>query len=256
MKIGFIGFDDQNIRRVYDKATETWWFSVIDVLQILALQPDELAACEYWNQLKRHLDKEGSQLATNCRQLKMPAADGKQRFTDMATTETLLRLAQSVPSPQAESIKLWQANVGNENLQEMADPALLLDRARQTWRQQGRSDKWITQRMTGQESRSTLTDHWGKHDKKDSVIDTLTRQNLRDYMSEADLIFAALAELSTGQIAESAEATGLADNKFAANAGDCIADRARKQLERQMGKLEVTEDHVLSPKAERRALKT
>lgn len=224
---------------------------MIDVLQMLALQPDELAASKYWNQLKRRLNKEGSESVTSCHRLKRPAADGKQRFTDVATAGTLLRLIQSIPSPgpQAESIKLWQAKVGNENLQEMADPALLLDRARQTWRQQGRSAKWITQRMTGRETRSTLTDHWSEHDKKDREFDTLASHNLRDHMSEAKLIFTALAELSTQQIAESAQASEIADNRSAAKAGDCIAAQARNQLKSLTDKSVLTGATELPPVA-------
>ena len=245
MKIGPIEFDGQNIRRVYDKATETWWFAVIDVLQMLTQQPDALEGRRYWNQLKRRLDKEGSQLVTSCHQMKMTATDGKQRLTDVATAETLLGLVQSVPHPKAEPIKLWLVKVGFECMQETTDPALLLDRARQTWRQQGRSDKWITQRMTGQETRRKLPDNWSEHNKKDREFDTLTSQNPRDHMSESELIFNALAELSTRQIAESAETTESADNKPSAKAGDCIADRARKQLEMQTGKREVTEANYM-----------
>ena len=143
MKILPTDFDGQSIRRVYDEDTETWWFSVVDIVQVLTQQPDYQTARKYWNKLKRRLDKEGSQLVTNCHQLKMPAADGKQRLTDVATAETLLRLVQSVPSPKAEPIKLWLAKVGYERMQEMADPALSLDRARETWQKHGRSDKWI-----------------------------------------------------------------------------------------------------------------
>lgn len=256
IKIFPIEFDWQNIRRVHDKDTETWWFSVIDVLQMLTQEPDDLAARRYWNQLKHRLNKESSQLVTSCRQMKMTAADGKQRLTDATTAETLLGLVQSVPKPKAEPIKLWLANVGFERMQEITDPALLLDRARQTWRQQGHSDKWITQRMTGQETRSKLTDHWNEHDKKNCEFDTLTSENLRDHLSEAELIFAALAELSTRQIAESAEGTGRADNKSAAKAGDCIAAQARNQLDSQTGKLVVTGDPFLSPNAEKSAVKT
>ena len=126
-------------------------------------ESDDLTARKYWNQLKRWLANEGSQLVTSCHQLKMPATDGKQRLTDVATAETLLRLVQSVPNPKAEPIKLWLAKVGYERMQEMADPALSLDRARQTWQQHGRSDKWIEQRMTGQETRNKLTDYWRGH---------------------------------------------------------------------------------------------
>lgn len=219
MKILPAAFDGQPIRRVYDQDTETWWFSVVDVVQVLTQQPDDLTARKYWNQLKRRLNQEGSQLVTDCHQLKMPAADGKQRLTDVANAESLLRLVQSIPSPKAEPIKLWLAKVGYERMQEMADPALSLDRARHTWQQHGRSDKWIQQRMTGQETRNKLTDYWRDHaikDGKEFAILTniihqewsgvsvkehkqakgLSSHNLRDHMTEAELIFTALAELS------------------------------------------------------------
>ncbi len=268
MKILPTDFDGQSIRRVFDDDTETWWFSVVDVVQVLTQQPDDLTARKYWNQLKRRLDKEGSQLVTNCHQLKMPAADGKQRLTDVATAETILRLVQSVPSPKAESIKLWLAKVGYERMQEMADPALSLNRARDTWQQHGRSDKWIQQRMTGQETRNKLTDYWREHDIKAgqefailtniihqewtglSVKDHkqakgLSSHNLRDHMTEAELIFTALAELSTRQIAETSEATGLGENRTAAKAGGSIAKQARQQLENQTGKSVVSGENYL-----------
>jgi hypothetical protein len=156
-------FEGHSIRRTYDEATETWWFSVVDVVQVLTQQIDDLTARKYWNQLKRRLQKEGSQLVTSCHQLKMQAADGKQRLTDVATAQTLLRLVQSIPSPKAEPIKLWLAKVGHERMQEMADPALSLNRAHHTWQQHGRSEKWIQQRMAGQETRNKLTDYWRGH---------------------------------------------------------------------------------------------
>ncbi len=210
----------------YDEKTETWWFSVVDIIRVLTQQADYQAARKYWKVLKGRLNKEGSQLVTNCYQLKMPAADGKNYLTDVATAETLLRLVQSVPSPKAEPIKLWLAKVGYERMQEMADPARSLARARETWQKQGRSAKWIEQRMTGQETRNKLTDYWAGHDiKKGDEFAILTNiihqewsgvsvqshknlkalktENLRDHMSEAELIFTALAELSTRQIAES-----------------------------------------------------
>ena len=160
-------FEAHEIRRVYDEATEMWLFSVIDIIQVLTQQPDYQIARKYWNKLKERLGKEGSQLVTNCHQLKMPAGDGKLRLTDVATAETLLRLVQSVPSPKAEPIKLWLAKVGYERMQEIADPARSLDRARETWQQHGRSEKWIHQRMTGQETRNKLTDYWKDHDIKE-----------------------------------------------------------------------------------------
>ena len=156
-------FEDHTIRRVYDEDTEVWWFSVVDIVQVLTDQPDDLAARKYWNKLKQRLKAEGSQLVTDCHQLKMTAADGKKRLTDTASAETLLRLVQSVPSPKAEPIKLWLAKVGFERMQEMADPALSLDRARETWQQHGRSEKWIQQRMTGQETRNKLFSQLSKN---------------------------------------------------------------------------------------------
>jgi len=153
-------FDGQSIRRVYDEATDTWWFSVVDVVQVLTQQADHQTARKYWNQLRRRLEKEGSQSVTNCHRLKLPAADGKSYLTDVATAQTLLRLVQSVPSPKAEPIKLWLAKVGHERMQEMADPALSLDRARQTWQQHGRSDKWIQQRIATGRTDRTLGGHW------------------------------------------------------------------------------------------------
>ena len=261
MKILPTEFDGKTIRRVYDEKTETWWFSVIDVVQVLT---DSENARDYWFTMKLRVKSEdGSELSTLCRQLKLPAADGKQRLTDVANAESLLRIVQSVPSPKAEPIKLWLAKVGYERMQEMADPALSLNRARQTWQQHGRSDKWIQQRMTGQETRNKLTDYWSDHDvKKGSEFAILTNiihqewagvsvtehkemkglgsHNLRDHMSEAELIFTALAELSTRQIAESVEATGMAENKTAAKAGGRIARQARNQLENKTGKSVVT----------------
>ena len=138
-------FENYNIRRVYDEKTETWYFSVVDIIQALIEQPHYQTARKYWNKLKERLQDEGSQSVTDCHQLKLEAADGKKYLTDVATPETLLRLIQSVPSPKAEPIKLWLAKVGYERIQDMADPSLSLDRAREYWREGGRSEKWIQQ---------------------------------------------------------------------------------------------------------------
>lgn len=231
MKTDMTLFEDYQIRRIYDEDAEIWWFSVIDIVRVLTQQEDYQAARKYWNKLKQRLAEEGSQLVTNCHQLKMTATDGKQRMTDVATAETLLRLVQSVPSPKAEPIKLWLAKVGYERMQEMANPEMSLKRARETWQQHGRSEKWIQQRMTGQETRNKLTDYWSDHDvkqgeefailtniihqewsgigvKEHKKLKNIASRNLRDHMSEAELIFTALAELSTRQIAESESATG------------------------------------------------
>jgi hypothetical protein len=265
-----VQFEDHAIRRVYDEPTETWWFSVVDIVQVLTQQSDPTTARKYWNKLKQRLRIEGSQLVTDCHQLKLTAEDGKQRLTDVATAETLLRLVQSIPSPKAEPIKLWLAKVGYERMQEMADPALSLDRARETWQQHGRSDRWIQQRMTGQETRNKLTDYWSGHDvkkgeefailtniihqewaglsvKAHKEIKGLKSQNLRDHMSEAELIFTALAELSTRQLAESVEATGMTENKTAAKTGGRIAKKARLDLESKTGRSVVTGANFLPP---------
>jgi hypothetical protein len=262
-------FEGYQIRRFYDEKTETWWFSVVDIVRVLT-QSDYQAARKYWKVLKGRLAKEGSQLVTNCYQLKMPAADGKSYLTDAAAAETLLRLVQSVPSPKAEPIKLWLAKVGYERMQEMADPARSLARARETWQKQGRSAKWIEQRMTGQETRDKLTDYWAGHEIKKGdeyailtnlihqewsgvsvaghkQIKGLKTENLRDHMSEAELIFTALAELSTRQIAESVAATGMVENKIAAKTGGRIAKKARLELEAKTGRKVVTRENYLPP---------
>ena len=269
MKILPAQFDGQSIRRVYDEAADIWWFSVIDVVKVLT---DSNNARRYWSDLKRKLAQEAGseQPYAEIVQLKLPAPDGKQRETDCAKAATLLRIVQSIPSPKAEPIKLWLAKVGYERMQEMADPALSLNRARENWQQHGRSDKWIAQRMTGQETRNKLTDYWRGHNiregqefailtniihqewsglgvKEHKDIKGLKSQNLRDHMSEAELIFTALAELSTRQIAEKEDATGLPENKAAAQAGGRIARSARRALEDQTGRSVVTGDNYLPP---------
>lgn len=259
-------FEAQNIRRVYDEEADVWWFSVIDIVQALT---DSGNARDYWFKMKQRVKQEdGAELSTFCRQLKLPAADGKLRLTDVATAQSLLRIVQSIPSPKAEPIKAWLAKVGYERMQEMADPALSLNRARDNWQQHGRSEKWIQQRMTGQETRNKLTDFWAEHDiKKGAEFAILTNiihqewtgvsvkahktmkglkdHNLRDHMSEAELIFTALAELSTRQIAETDQATGMQENAVAAKQGGTIAKQARRALEDKTGKPVVTGKNFL-----------
>lgn len=268
MKRSLAVFEDRRIRRIYDEKEEKWYFSIVDIIQVLIQQNNYQTARKYWNKLKERLSKEGSQTVTNCHQLKLTADDGKMRLTDVADPETLLRLIQSVPSPKAEPIKLWLARVGYERIQDMSDPARSLDRAREYWQQHGRSEKWIQQRMMGQETRNKLTDYWSTHDitkeneyailtniihkewsgvsiKKHKTMKGLKTQNLRDHMSEAELIFTALAELSTRQIAESIEAKGLEENKKAGKKGGSIAKRARLELESKTKKKVVTEENFL-----------
>ena len=263
-------FENFNIRRVYDEKADVWYFSVVDIVAALIQQPDYQTARKYWNKLKERLKKEGSQSVTNCHQLKLKAADGKRYATDVADPETLLRIIQSVPSPKAEPIKQWLAKVGYERIQDMSDPARSLDRAREYWKQHGRSEKWIQQRMMGQETRNKLTDYWKDHEikdedeyailtniihqewsgvsvKKHKRIKDLKAQNLRDHMSEAELIFTALAELSTRQIAEGVVATGMDENAQAGRKGGRIAKGARLELERKTGKSVVTGENFLPP---------
>jgi DNA-damage-inducible protein D len=271
MKSNLAIFEDYQIRRLYDEQTDTWFFSVVDIIRVLIQQPDFQAARNYWKVLKNRLTKEGSQSVTNCNRLKLVAEDGKLRLTDVADVETLLRLIQSVPSPKAEPIKLWLAKVGYERMQEMIDPERSVDRARENWQKHGRSPKWIQQRMMGQETRNKLTDYWKDHDiTKEQEFALLTNiihqewaevsvqehkrlkglksQNLRDHMSEAELIFTALAELSTRQIAESANARGVPENKEAGKKGGGIAKKARLELEEKTGKRVVSGENYLPPK--------
>jgi len=275
MNISAAQFDGKHIRRIYDEDSEAWWFSVIDV--VLALTDSDNPR-NYWLKMKRRVKSaDGVELSTVCRQFKLTAADGKKRLTDVATAESMLRIVQAIPSPKAEPIKLWLAKVGYERMQEMADPGLSLDRARSTWQQHGRSDKWIQQRMTGQETRNKLTDYWREHDvksgdefalltniihqewsgvsvKEHKTIKGLKSHNLRDHMSEAELIFTALAELSTRQVAETQQATGLPENKGAAVVGGGIAKQARQQLEHQTGRSVVTRDNYLAPSVKRKSI--
>ncbi len=212
-------FENFQIRRIYDEKTETWYFSVVDIVAALIQQPDYQTARKYWNKLKERLKKEESQSVTNCHQLKMVADDGKMRLTDVADPETLLRIIQSVPSPKAEPIKLWLAKVGYERIQGEDEYAILTNIIHQEWS--------------------------GVSVKKHKEIKGLKTHNLRDHMSEAELIFTALAELSTRQIAESVDATGMPENAAAGKQGGRIAKGARLELEQKTGKRVVTGENFL-----------
>jgi len=263
-------FENYKIRRHFDTENESWYFSVIDVVGALT---DSANPRDYWFKMKiRVKSDDGFELSTICRQFKMKSPDGKMRLTDTANVQGLLRIIQSIPSPKAEPFKQWLAKVGYERMQDMADPARSLDRAREYWQQHGRSEKWIQQRMMGQETRNKLTDYWRDHEiqgeaeyailtniihqewtgvsvKKHKAIKGLQTQNLRDHMSEAELIFTALAELSTRQIAESVEATGMEENAEAGKKGGKIAKRARQELEQKTGRSVVTGENFLPPTA-------
>ena len=249
-------FENDPVRRVWDKEKEKWYFSVVDVVRVLTESVDALA---YWRKLKERLKNEGSETVTKCHGLKMLAKDGKMRETDVADVETLLRLIQSIPSPKAEPFKLWLARVGYERMQETIDPELTISRARRNWQMRGHSSKWIEQRMLSVETRNKLTDYWSEHgiNKRDEYakltniihyewsylsvsehkkLKGLETENLRDHMNEAELIFTALAELSTRHIAESTEAEGYNPNEKAAHEGGQISRDARRALEKKTGK--------------------
>ncbi|MFA4839149.1 MAG: BRO family protein [Candidatus Neomarinimicrobiota bacterium] len=261
-------FENYKIRRLYDEQNENWYFSVIDIVAALT---ESVNPRDYWFKMKiRVKTEDGLELSTICRQLKMMSSDGKYYATDCANVEGVLRIIQSVPSPKAEPFKQWLARVGYERIQDMSDPARSLDRAREYWQQHGRSEKWIQQRMMGQETRNKLTDYWKEHEikgedeysiltniihqewsdvsvKQHKAIKGLKTQNLRDHMSEAELIFTALAELSTRQIAESVDATGMPENTEAGKKGGKIAKNARRELEQKTGRSVVTGENFLPP---------
>ncbi|MFH1191930.1 MAG: BRO family protein [bacterium] len=271
-------FENFKIRRIYDGKKEKWYFSVVDIIQALIQQSDYQTARKYWNKLKERLKKEGNQSVSNCHQLKFKAADGKFYLTDATDVETLLRLIQSVPSPKAEPIKLWLARVGYERMQEIVDPEKSVNRARENWQRLGRSEKWIQQRMMGQETRNKLTDYWKNNDVKEQdeyailtniihkewadisvkehkKLKGLEMENLRDHMTEAEFIFTALAEFSTRQIAENMQTKGLEENKIPAKKGGGIAKNAQKELENKTGKNVVTGDNFLGANKSYKKLK-
>jgi hypothetical protein len=264
-------FETHKIRRFYDEKKETWYFSVIDIVAALTEQVDFKKAQSYWTTLKNRLKNEGSEVVTKCDKLKLQSADGKFYKTDVADVETILRLIQTVPSKKAEPIKLWLAKVGYERMQEMSDPEIALNRSRAYWQKQGRSEKWIQQRMMGQETRNKLTDYWSESGvkrgeefailtniihqewsdlsvKAHKNLKGLKTQNLRDHMSEEELIFTALAELSTRRIAETDKTQGLEENKIPAIKGGRIAKDARKALEEKTRKSVITQTNYLPSK--------
>lgn len=267
-------FENKKVRIQWDEEKEIWYFSVIDVIEILTDSPRPR---KYWNALKTKLKVEGNETSQKLGQLKMVSEDGKLRSTDVADAETLLRIIQSIPSPKAEPFKQWLAKVGYERMKEISDPAQSLDRARENWKKLGRSEKWIQQRMTGQETRNKLTDYWkdtGIKEQDEFAVLTniihkewadltvkqhkqlkgLKSQNLRDHMSEAELIFTALAELSTRQIAETDKAKGLIENAKASKKGGAVAKNARKELESKTGKSIITGENFLPPAKEKKKM--
>ena len=256
-------FEEKKVRTIWDAETEDWYFSVVDVVAVLTESIDFLTARKYWNKLKQRLKEEGNETVTNCHQLKLPAADGKKRLTDVATTEQLFRLIQSIPSPKAEPFKLWMAQVAKERLDEMQDPEQGIQRALMEYRALGYSENWINQRLKSIEIRKDLTDEWKKHGLKEGIqFATLTdiiyktwagktakeykefkglkKENLRDNMTNKELVLNMLAELSTKEISESLNPKNFSDHMQNAVDGATIAKNARIELEQKTGKSVVT----------------
>jgi len=260
-------FEGKQIRRLWDEEKDLWYFSIVDVVATLTEQADHKRAQSYWTTLKNRLKQEGSEVVTKCDQLKMRASDGKFYLTDAADTETMLRLIQSVPSPNAEPFKLWLARVGYERLEETADPEIAINRALKTYLQKGYSPEWVNQRLKSIEIRKALTDEWEKRGVKEGLefailTDEITKawtgmttkeykrhkslkkENLRDNMTNLELVLNMLAETATTEISEKREPKDLEENKIVAREGGSIAGNARKDIESKTGKKVITDKNA------------
>ena len=252
-------FENKRIRTAWDAEKEEWFFSIVDVVAVLTDQPDARHASTYWAVLKKRLNDEGAgQLLTNCKQLKMTAADGKKRLTDVADTELLLRIIQSIPSPKAEPFKLWLAQVGRERIEETIDPELTIDRALETYLKKGYSREWINQRLQAIQVRKELTDEWdargvqkgveyailtdeitkawsGMNTRQYKNLKGLKKEKLRDNMTTLELVLNMLAEATTTEISKQKAPEGLHENVEVACSGGKVAGDARKAIEQQTG---------------------
>ena len=252
-------FENKRIRTAWDAEKEEWYFSIVDVVAVLTDQPDARHASTYWAVLKKRLNDEGAgQLLTNCKQLRMTAADGKKRLTDVADTELLLRIIQSIPSPKAEPFKLWLAQVGRERIEETIDPELTIDRALETYLKKGYSREWINQRLQAIQVRKELTDEWdargvqmgkeyailtdeitkawsGMNTRQYKNLKGLKKENLRDNMTTLELVLNMLAEATTTEISKQKAPEGLHENVEVARSGGKVAGDARKAIEQQTG---------------------
>lgn len=260
-------FEEKKVRTLWDEDQEKWYLSIVDVIAILTDQPDHQGARNYWKVLKHRLAKEGNETVTNCNRLKLEAEDGKLRFTDVADTEQLFRLIQSIPSPKAEPFKLWLAKVAAERLDEMQDPELTIDRAMKEYLQLGYSENWINQRLKSIEIRKELTDEWKKRGLKEGtqfatltdiitkawsdkttkeykVLKGLKKENLRDNMTNTELVLNMLAEASTKDISAVTNPKDFEESKKTAKQGGHVARVARKELELRTGKKVVTSQNA------------
>ena len=259
-------FEDQPIRTVWDNENEEWYFSIVDVV-LLTDQPDTRHAAKYWSVMKVRMKKEGSQLPTICSQLKLKSSDGKRYNTDVATTEQLLRLIQSIPSPKAEPFKMWLAEVGRERIDETIDPELTIDRALETYARLGYSPEWINQRLQTIRARKELTDEWKAHGIQEGreyaiLTDEVTKawsgmttrrykdlkglkkENLRDNMSTLELALNMLAEATTTELTRTQNPQGLTQNQAVAREGGGIAGNARKEIEARTGQPVITSNNA------------
>ncbi|MCK9305337.1 MAG: Bro-N domain-containing protein [Bacteroidales bacterium] len=253
-------FENRQVRTLWDSENEKWYIAIVDVVALLTESPNPQV---YWRVMKKRLKDEGNESVTNCNALKMPAPDGKMRITDVADTEQLFRLIQSIPSPKAEPFKLWLAQVASERLDEMQDPELSIDRALEQYLKLGYTENWINQRLKSIEIRKELTDEWKKRGVKEGVqfatltdiitkawankttkeykvLKGLKKENLRDNMTNTELILNMLAEASTKDISEAVKPKDFEDSKKVANQGGNVANVARKELEAKTGKKVVT----------------
>ena len=261
-------FQEQKVRSVWDEEKEEWYFSIVDVVGVLTEQPDARHASTYWAVLKKRLNEEGaSELLTNCKQLKLKASDGKRRATDVANTEQLLRIIQSIPSKKAEPFKLWLAQIGRERIEETLDPELIVDRLVSTYERRGYTREWINQRLQAISARKELTDEWkdrGVQQGKEYAIltDELTRawsgmttrqyknlkglkkESLRDNMSTTELTLNQLAEVATRELSQEEQPVGFDANKRVAQAGGSVAGNARKDLEQRLGRPVITSQNA------------
>ena len=260
-------FENQRIRTAWDEEQEEWYFSVVDVVAVLTDQPDQRHAAKYWSVLKTRLKQEGSELPTNCSQLKMTAIDGKRRLTDVADTEQLLRIIQSIPSPKAEPFKLWLAQVGRERIEETIDPELTIERALETYLKKGYTREWINQRLQAIQVRKELTDEWdargvqkgveyailtdeisrawsGMSTRQYKNLKGLKKENLRDNMTTLELVLNMLAEATTTEISKQKAPETFSDHVDVARAGGKVAGDARKAIEAQTGVPVITEKNA------------
>ena len=261
-------FEQRTIRSLWDEERQEWYFSIVDVVGALTDSPDYQTGRKYWNKLKQRLHEEGSELVTNCHQLKMPAADGKMRLTDAADTEQLLRIIQSIPSPKAEPFKLWLAQVGRERIEETIDPELSIERALETYLRKGYSREWINQRLQAIQVRRELTDEWQTRGVKKGVeyailtdeiarawsgmntrqykrFKGLKKENLRDNMSTTEIVLNMLAEASAKDISQAEAPETFAENQQVARKGGEVAGIARQALEARTGKPVITPQNAL-----------